>query len=162
MIHRHPENTVNTDKNKYFRMIGFWTSSRRQVHFRIFGVLIHPTCKSSSPGVILSRGFCSKQVPDSIYLHSIRTSLNPSDFDRILLHIHSSLNLLELNTKTPKCKIPGFRLDFGDYKYNQHQKAPKPKQQKETIFLGTMMDAEQVFSVFLRKSWFFLRKLTVS
>ena len=25
MIHRAPENTVNTDKNKRFRMIGFWT-----------------------------------------------------------------------------------------------------------------------------------------
>ena len=25
MIHRPPENTVNTDENKPFRMIGFWT-----------------------------------------------------------------------------------------------------------------------------------------
>ena len=25
MIHRATENTVNTDKNKHFRMIGFWT-----------------------------------------------------------------------------------------------------------------------------------------
>ena len=118
MIHRLPENTVNTNKNKHFRMIGFWTPHNFGCNCILSIQIPYLISFKLNTSTVLTLGFQSDSCLFRfliIYVKSTRQSSNLGFLVLypILVQENYLLNLFKFNIRILDSWISGFYLDSG-------------------------------------------------